>query len=167
MCNIAYIVQNEARFLSDYSGVCSYSALVLYKTHHYIPRGLVELKILKIRYNFGNGWAGQAPTRIFFWGKTYFFYIFVRTCPTCLKEMDRAIGGWPIRIFFVFLYFFKLDKTPEPGIESYCWLSTDQFIMVGLWYYNQSGVTDLLIMRDLHYDQMCFKSVKTLGVPHS
>ena len=25
-------------------------------------------------------------------------------------------------------------------------------IMVGLWYYNQSGVTELLIMRDPHYD---------------
>ena len=36
-------------------------------------------------------------------------------------------------------------------------------IMVGLWCYNQSGVTELLIMRDPHYGQMCFKSVKTLG----
>ena len=36
-------------------------------------------------------------------------------------------------------------------------------IMVGLWCYNQSGVTELLIMRDPHYGRMCFKSVKTLG----
>ena len=38
--------------------------------------------------------------------------------------------------------------------------------MVGLWYYNQSGVTDLLIMRDLHYGRMCFKSVKSLRALH-
>ena len=31
--------------------------------------------------------------------------------------------------------------------------------MVGLWHYNQSCVTELLIMRDPHYDRMCFKSV--------
>ena len=31
--------------------------------------------------------------------------------------------------------------------------------MVGLWYYNQSGVTELLIMRDTYYGRMCFKSV--------
>ena len=37
--------------------------------------------------------------------------------------------------------------------------------MVGLWYYNQSGVTELLIMRDPHYGQMCFKSVKTFRSP--
>ena len=35
-------------------------------------------------------------------------------------------------------------------------------IIVGLWCYNHSGVTELLIMRDPHYCQMCFKSVKTL-----
>ena len=33
--------------------------------------------------------------------------------------------------------------------------------MVGLWCYNQSGVTDLFIMRDSHYGLLCFKSVKT------
>ena len=38
-------------------------------------------------------------------------------------------------------------------------------LMVG--YYNQSGATELLIMRDPHYDRMCFKSVKTLGALHS
>ena len=32
---------------------------------------------------------------------------------------------------------------------------------------NQSGVTELLIMRDFHYGIMCFKSVKTLGALHS
>ena len=32
-----------------------------------------------------------------------------------------------------------------------------------LWYYNQSGVTELLIMRDPYYGWMCFRSVKTLG----
>ena len=31
----------------------------------------------------------------------------------------------------------------------------------------QSGVTELLIMRDTHYGRMCFKSVKTLGALHS
>ena len=31
---------------------------------------------------------------------------------------------------------------------------------------NQSGVTELLIMRDPHYGRMCFKSVKTLRVLH-
>ena len=39
--------------------------------------------------------------------------------------------------------------------------------MVGLWYYNQSGVTELLIMMDHHYDRICFKSVKTIGTLHS
>ena len=29
------------------------------------------------------------------------------------------------------------------------------------------SVTELLIMRDPHYDRMCFKSVKTLGALHS
>ena len=32
-------------------------------------------------------------------------------------------------------------------------------IMVGLWYYNQSGATELLLMRDFRYGRMCFKSV--------
>ena len=36
-----------------------------------------------------------------------------------------------------------------------------------LWCYNQSGVTELLIMRDHHYGRMFFKSVKTLGALHS
>ena len=36
-----------------------------------------------------------------------------------------------------------------------------------LWYCNQSGVNDLLIMRDPHYVRMCFKSVKTIGALHS
>ena len=40
-------------------------------------------------------------------------------------------------------------------------------IMVGLWCYNQSGVTELLIMRDSYHVRMCFKSVKTLRVIHS
>ena len=31
---------------------------------------------------------------------------------------------------------------------------------IGLWYYNQSGVTELLIMRGHYYGRMCFKSVK-------
>ena len=30
--------------------------------------------------------------------------------------------------------------------------------MVGLWCYNQSGVTEFLTMRDPHYGRMCFKS---------
>ena len=34
-------------------------------------------------------------------------------------------------------------------------------IMVGIWYYNQSGVTEVLIRKDPHYDRMCFRSVKT------
>ena len=40
-------------------------------------------------------------------------------------------------------------------------------MMVGIWCYNQSGVTEMLIMRDPYYDRMCFKSVKTLGALHS
>ena len=40
-------------------------------------------------------------------------------------------------------------------------------IMVGRWCYNQSGVTDLFIMRDPHYGRMCIKSVKTLVALHS
>ena len=34
-------------------------------------------------------------------------------------------------------------------------------IMVNLWCYIQSGVTELLIMRDPHYGRICFKSVKS------
>ena len=40
-------------------------------------------------------------------------------------------------------------------------------IMVDLWCYYQSGVTELLIMRDSHYGRMCFKSDKTLRALHS
>ena len=40
-------------------------------------------------------------------------------------------------------------------------------IMVGILCYNQSGVTELLTMRDPHDGRMCFKSVKTLGALHS
>ena len=40
-------------------------------------------------------------------------------------------------------------------------------IMVGIWCYNQSGATELLVMRDFHYGRMCFESVKTLGALHS
>ena len=39
--------------------------------------------------------------------------------------------------------------------------------MVGLWYYNLSGVTELMISRDPHCARVCFKSVKTLGTPRS
>ena len=35
--------------------------------------------------------------------------------------------------------------------------------MVGLWCYNQSDVTELLVMKDPLYDRVCFKSVKTFG----
>ena len=35
--------------------------------------------------------------------------------------------------------------------------------MVGLWYYNQSGVIELLIMRDHHYGRMCY-SPRARGV---
>ena len=36
-----------------------------------------------------------------------------------------------------------------------------------IWCYNQSGMTELLIIRDPHYARMCFKSVKILGALHS
>ena len=36
-----------------------------------------------------------------------------------------------------------------------------------LWYYNQSGATELLIMSALHYGRMCFKSGKTLRALHT
>ena len=40
------------------------------------------------------------------------------------------------------------DVHSKQGMESYCWSSTDQ-IIVGLLYYNHSGVTELLIMKFL------------------
>ena len=40
-------------------------------------------------------------------------------------------------------------------------------IMVGLWCCNQSGVTELLILKNPHYGHMCFKSVKARGALHS
>ena len=40
-------------------------------------------------------------------------------------------------------------------------------IMIDLLYFNQSGATELLLMRDSHNGRMCFKSVKILGVLHS
>ena len=51
----------------------------------------------------------------------------------------------------------------------YGWPIYDAFIdyLVNLCCYNQSGVTELLIMRDPHYGRVCFKSVKTLGDLHS
>ena len=39
--------------------------------------------------------------------------------------------------------------------------------MTGLWCYNQSAVTELLIMMDHHNGRMCFKSVKSLRALHS
>ena len=39
-------------------------------------------------------------------------------------------------------------------------------IMVSIWGYDQSGVTELLIKRDLHYDRMFFKPVKKLTELH-
>ena len=39
--------------------------------------------------------------------------------------------------------------------------------MVSQWCYNQSGVTELLVIRDAYHNRMCFKSVKTLGNLHS
>ena len=40
-------------------------------------------------------------------------------------------------------------------------------IMICLCCYNQSGVTELLVMWDPHYGRICFKSVKTLRALHS
>ena len=40
-------------------------------------------------------------------------------------------------------------------------------IMVGIWCYNQSGVTEVLIIRDPHYSRMCFKSPEAFGFLHS
>ena len=39
--------------------------------------------------------------------------------------------------------------------------------MMDIWYYNQSGVAELLIMRDPHYGKMCFKSFQILRALHS
>ena len=58
--------------------------------------------------------------------------------------------------------FFVRTLHSKRGMESYCWSNIDLLIIVGLWCYNQSGVTELLIMRDPHYGRHCFRSVKTL-----
>ena len=39
-------------------------------------------------------------------------------------------------------------------------------IMVGLSCCNQSGITELLIMKDSHHDRMYFKAVEILGALH-
>ena len=55
-----------------------------------------------------------------------------------------------------YIIFFIRPLHPKPGMESYCLPSTYRpIVIVGLWYKNQSGVTELLIMRDLHYVRMC------------
>ena len=45
-------------------------------------------------------------------------------------------------------------------------VQTNYHGMVDLWCYNQSGVSELLIIRDSHYGRMCFKLFKTLGALH-
>ena len=55
----------------------------------------------------------------------------------------------------------------QSGNGKLLWTYYGSIIMVGLWCYNQSGVTELLIMRDSNHFRMCFKSVKTLRVLHS
>ena len=35
---------------------------------------------------------------------------------------------------------------------------------IGLWYYDQSRVTELLIMSDLHYDRLCLSQLKPSGL---
>ena len=49
----------------------------------------------------------------------------------------------------------------------YLKLTTTLFALSALWCYNQSGVTEQLIMRGPCYGRMCFKSVKTLEALHS
>ena len=63
-------------------------------------------------------------------------------------------------------YIIFIVRHSTSGIESYCWSSTS-FSMVGLWWHKQSGVAELLIVRDPHYGRMWFKSVKTLGALHA
>ena len=75
-----------------------------------------------------------------------------------------------IHISFVFVYCTVMSSavfTISTATASLLLINYRPFIMVGLWCYNQSGVTESLIMRDPHYDRMCFKSVKTLGALHS
>ena len=45
------------------------------------------------------------------------------------------------------------------------WTNYRPIIMVDLLYYNQSGVTEMLIMTEPHYGQMCFMPVKTFEAP--
>ena len=61
-------------------------------------RGFVKLKKnQKIRVKLGNGWVGQAPTRILiFFGN--FVYLVLFSCfqlfPKKIKKIDRLVGGW-------------------------------------------------------------------------
>ena len=64
-------------------------------------------------------------------------------------------------------YFLCATTTFYAGNGELLLIQCRPVIMVGLWYYNQSGVTELLIIRDTHYGQKCFKSAKTLGALHS
>ena len=62
---------------------------------------------------------------------------------------------------------FQAGNSPGAGNRELLLIKYRLIIMVSLWYYDQSSVTELLIMRDSRYDRMCFKSVKTSGTLHS
>ena len=61
-------------------------------------------------------------------------------------------------------YLADLKSTGKNTIETVEKNLTDMFIRLVRIYpclYNQSGANELLIMKDLHDDRKCFKSVKT------
>ena len=65
-----------------------------------------------------------------------------------------------------YIIFFVRPLHSKPGMELLL-TKYRPIVMVGICYYIESGVTELLIMRDPHYGRMCFKSVKTPGALHS
>ena len=85
----------------------------------------------------------------------------------CCDKMSLKLSAGPLAQLS--LYMHKRAIKPKPNYSNLKHPTTFQerngelllikyrlIIMVGLWCYNQSDVTELLIMRDPHYGRMCF-----------
>ena len=66
-------------------------------------------------------------------------------------------------VMYKFKHITTLYYLSDPDILSREWrVNVEYHGSIDLWYYNQSRVTELFIMRNPHYYRMSFKSVKTL-----
>ena len=150
--------------------LCSmFSITVLYALH-------LSLKTL-LFISVVNAWRSLCPPKrnlpsfqsLYMCYFATFFFPWLYICPRIFSRKKAIAPRFSNWLYWLFRFkahqytiCFVRPLHSKPGIESYCWTSTDQLS----WCYNQSGVTELLIMRDPHYGRMCFQSVKTLGALH-